>query len=74
MTKSYPRHKVICTCKVSLTFCAAVDFVAIEIGKILETLSISIANPTVGKGVIYGHESYHSPKEVLPRGRDNGDG
>lgn len=36
----YSRHKVICTCEMGLTFTAAIDFVAIEIGKVLETLEL----------------------------------
>ena len=34
----YSGHKVICTCKMSLTFAATVDFVAVKISEVLETL------------------------------------
>lgn len=38
----YSRHKVICTCEMGLTFTATIDFVAIEIGKVLETLELTL--------------------------------
>ena len=36
----YSGYKFICTCEMGLTFSATIDFVAIEIGKVLETLEL----------------------------------
>jgi hypothetical protein len=36
----YSGYKFICTCEMGLTFRTTIDFVAIEIGKVLETLEL----------------------------------
>ena len=36
----YSGYKFICTCEMGLTFSATVDFVTVEIGKVLETLAL----------------------------------
>jgi len=37
----YPGNKIIGTCEMSLAFSASVDFISVEIGEVLETLSLT---------------------------------